>query len=833
MKQKRTKISVNAINGDLTFSDKSVWLWVKIPPTPYEFLDNDTREQSARSMDIALATLLTSDEKPLECQLIVTNSPFDSVEWVNELYKIAARDNPSDELVSLLNEMENRVHQIGFKEKQVYLGVKLGNRTEFSATGGSFLPLTDILNVLTPAFGVKDYSVSEKEIDFWDKKAKLFRRSLINGHLRGEKVYAEEIAYIIKKPFFPAMPMPPVDVSGRQDWGLGELDYLTDGRIENFAKHLKITQEVDGEEKVGYRATLCFSKFPDVLYYPQQEPWIHFSSSLSFPIDFYSRFTLEPARKVRKEVGKKLAEVKDQAQNMTSAGGSLNIDIQERLRQGTNLDYELSQDAEPWVYARHRITVEAETEDELKERVREVIDHYRDLGITVTASTGDQMNLLLESMPNDYIRMSAYYQRQQISIISAGTPAGTGKVGNQKKRLPNGDTAGFLGTYIGYTTSRVLTPVFLSAHSTIAEGLENGILLTGSPGSGKSNLAFTLTYYMTLMGCWGIFIDPKGDSLPMLELPGMKEKTTLFDVTEGADGILDPFNLGETLDEQVALADQLINMFLGNKIPTGGNVSISKALKAVSERPEPSLGKVVEFLIASREPVAKDMGIVLDKIRNLPLSRLCFKPAGVNQELKMDKGLTLITLRKLNLPGPDIDPENYETSHQLAVAIMFLLTSYTRNLLFNTNKNHPKFLGIDEASVLTSTKQGIKMISEVVTMGRAFNTAIILISQNSKEFEGSRIENSLSTRIAFKANSKDEIDNLILNLGIEDTPGNRSVIKSLDRGECLIRDGNQRVAKVTIDRWNPLMMRAFESNPERRRRQEEYHELGAPDLIDI
>lgn len=817
--KRNTKLSLIGIHEDLSFSKKEVWLWVRIPATPYEFIDPVGRENLAKSMDVGLATLLTSDEKNLECQLIVTTSPFATFEWAEALYKHSAQQGASEYFGQFLSEMAEVVERYNFKDRKVYLGIKLGRRSEFTS-GSSINPLTEFVNFFNTATGVDDYYISDKELEFWQERARTLQRSLYTGNLHAEKVSAREIAYLTKKPFFPNMEVPEVDLTNREVWGTGELDALVDAKIENGAKYLKVTNIVNGQEVTGYRATLCFARFPDVMYFPQREPWIHFSAALPFAADFYSRFTLEPSRKVRKEINKKLAEVKDQMANMTSAGGSANIDVQERLAQGLELDYELSKSKTPWVFARHRIVVEASTETELKDRVQKVIDRYKDLDIQLIQPTGDQLDLLLESLPNDTVRVPAYYQRQELSVISAGVPAGSSNVGDKKKLDADGREQGFIGPYLGWTTSRVLSPVFLSPHAAMAQNSPPGLVITGAPGGGKSFAAFTLTYQMSLQGTWCIYIDPKGDAIPMANLPGIN--ATVLDLRQGNAGMLDPFSIGLNDGERKDLAVEIIEMFLGGsqRVTTQQNIEISKAINWISTQPQPSLNKVVDYLLSQTNNIeAQGVGHQLSLIRELPFARLCFAPKQT-ESLNASQGLTIITLLGLDLPPATLPSTDYSRSNRLALGVMFLLTNYTRQLMMNANKNHPKAIAIDEAWAVTATNQGLKLVLEVARMGRSLNTALVLVSQNAGDFQGEGITNSVSTKMAFRAKDPQEIDNILKFFNLDLTEGNRDVIANLQNGECLIKDANDRIARVQIDNWNQQMNYAFETNPEKRRQNE-------------
>jgi type IV secretory pathway VirB4 component len=322
---------------------------------------------------------------------------------------------------------------------------------------------------------------------------------------------------------------------------------------------------------------------------------------------------------------------------------------------------------------------------------------------------------------------------------------------------------------------------------------------------------------MALAGIWTIYIDPKGDALPMSNLPGMEE-AKVFDLRQGNDGMLDPFSIGQTNAEKVGLALETIGLFMGgqNRITPQQNVQLSQILKKVSIMPNPSLNKVVDELMAADSDDAKGLGATLDLIRDLPFARLCFAEK-TGDALRPDEGLTIITLLGLDLPSSVTPPESYSNSNKLAVAVMYLLASFTRDLMMNLNKSHPKAIVIDEAWAITSTPQGAKLIFEVARMGRSLNTGLVLVSQNAGDFLGEGVTNSISTKLAFRAKQPEEIENVLKFFNLEPHEGNKDIIRELRNGECIIQDVEGRIAIVQVDGWSQEMNYAFETNPETRK----------------
>lgn len=808
--------------GDITYSDKDVWLWVKLPPSQFEFQDYDTQVSAAQQLNYTLSNLLISDEKSVECHLIISSRPFDSQDWIQSVYNRASVDSPPAYLRNFLAGMHKYVKQYEFREKMVLLGIKIGMRYEYSSTR-SLIPLGPLANYINSLTGTVDPYMSDKEAAYWDEQARLYRSSLYSSNSRAQEVYAEELAYIVRKQFFPAMPSPDLNelsVGNKDVWGEGEIAALLDAEIQNTPRYLKMCQMIDGEEHIGYRATLAFAKFPEVMGYPERFPWIHLSSLLKFPTDFSSRFTLEPARKVRKEVTRKNLEAEDVARNQTGAGGNLSMGAAEQLQLGEELDYFLSKSSEPWVFARHRISIEAPTEELLRERVRAVIDRYKRSDILVVWPTGDQLNLLLESLPNDKVRVPAYYQRHQLGIIGGGVPTGSGTVGDFVTRNAEGRELGWFGPYLGHTTGSTVEPVFYSVHSAIARNNPPGCVITGSPGGGKSFAAFTMTYQMALQNIWTIYIDPKGDAKPMVTLPGL-ENSRLLELREGNAGILDPFAIGDSPATQKDLAIETISLMLGGRqeIDNSQFAQLSRIVQSVSAQPEPSLNKIVDRLLESTNDAAEALGQTLNLIRELPYAKLAFAPKG-KYTIRPDQGLTIITLTGLDLPPAELQRSAYSNGNRLAVAVMYLLTSFTRQLMMNLDKTHKKAIVIDEAWAVTSTAQGQKIVQEVARMGRSLNTGLILVSQNAGDFGGEGVRNSVATKLAFRARTTEEIQNILAFFELQDNDDNRRIIRELNNGECLMQDAEGRIAKVQVDAWNEAMKIAFDSNPETRGKKE-------------
>lgn len=831
-KNGKTRLPVRWIGDQFLLTDKEAWTFLKIPTVRYEFLDADSRKEIADHFYLALASLLRGND-PVEAMLLQTHRPLDLDAWdagwqrrVEKWQSIGARPAPGWHQYR----QAMREHMAGeeYLIKEVYVGICLGERAKVARTSWSeFLsPLRKGVEKAEDLLDIDNFHLSVRERDEWDRRARDVHRSLGQSHIAAVPASAEEVAWLYKKPLHPHMDCPAPSALIGQEWGPTDVTQLGEGYIDNKRRHLAITQvDWDAEEEVtGYTATLCFSRFPDVLYFPAQEPWMHFASALAHPVDLVSRFTLVPAQKVAKDVGRKLNEAKDQATHIAESGSAVPLEVQEQYERAMALEYTISRDRQPWVYGRHRLRVSASSASELTARVRRVIEHYKDLSIDISWPSGDQFDLLLEAMPGGPVVKNGYYQRQELHMIGGGMPTASAQVGDKPEVLPT-ETRGWTGAFIGETTSRVRTPVFFSPHVAMARNSPNGVAIIGAPGGGKSYLAFTLARDVAEQGVWTIYIDPKADAKPMADLPGLGNPR-VFDLRDGHDGMLDPFSLADDLPSAKLLALETTRLLLGALEPDKEEALIA-AVEAVAAAAEPSLSKVVSHLENGATASARTLGMVLRNVRDLPFARLCFAPQGA-AKISAEDGLTIITLLGLDLPEADTQRTDYSWENRLAVGVMYLLTRYARRLMLSANKEMPKAIFVDESWAITSTPQGKRLMPEIARMGRSHNTALVMITQNAEDLSTQAIANSISTTFAFRAKNGAEIDNVLKFMGLEINEGNRSTIRELFNGECLMKDVDGRVARVQVVGWDPVAAKTYESNPDKRESRQEREEDVAP-----
>lgn len=499
LSKKRDQLPVVYIDDEIVLSNSHAWTYVRIPVASYEFLTQSARETLAIQLAMAMAQLVSSSQETVSVHLKVTHRPFDTFQWETDLDRQVTKWGPKPGWGEYRDRMADYVDRNQFQTKDVHLGVCLGPRAgkgsprSSSADGNGWLaalvePFKRSADKLGGSVGLDDPVVPAWELTEWRRRAVDVRRVLRQSAVKAVPVPGHEVARLVARPWFPNMEQPPVTAVPSRPWGPGDITSLFAGTVVERHRWVEVTQPgFDGELMTGYAATLAVSRFPDVLHYPDAEPWIHFAEMLPVDVDFSTRMEIVPAMKVKKDIDKRLADAKDQAGHIASTpGASVPLKVREQLEVATVLEYQIDKSRDPWAYARHRITVTAGTPEELAASAKTIIEKYNELGIDVSWPSGEQYPLLQETIPGEQVRSTAYYQRQELITVAGGMPHASGLVGDQPIQGVDGRSQGWVGPYIGYSISRELLPVFFSPHVAIAKNRAPGVAVVGPPGGGKA-----------------------------------------------------------------------------------------------------------------------------------------------------------------------------------------------------------------------------------------------------------------------------------------------------------------------------------------------------------
>jgi hypothetical protein len=794
----KSRLGIRYFDDRILLTDAHAWAYYRVPAVSYEFTTAEEREALATNITVALAAIRMQDA---EVHLRIAHRSYPAHAWATGL------DATSDGGPGWRQYLEQSYQHVWSKDfwgKEIYIGVRLGQRgMRAQLSGGLFSQFISLYRITEPKLGLGDEAVSAGEIQKWTELAERLGRALLSSALTARHATAGEIAWLVRHTLKGSSGEPAPSSTKRRKWGAGEIEALYEGQVHNGRTVLRL-EDMSGE---SFAAFLSFARFPDVMSFPDGEPWMHFADSLPFPVEISSRMKLIPPAKASKDVSRRLAHARDMDAHIREAGAEAPIALAEQIAAARMLEHGITKERLPFVYGWHRLIVTAPTKDLCTRRVEAVIEHYRDIGIDVVNSTGDQFSLLCESLPGDHTRLTSYVQRQPLYTIAGGMPTATVELGD---RIDQG--AGWIGPYIGETLGRARSIVHFDPLLAAARNRPTAIAITGEPGGGKTTLALLLIYQLALRGATVAVIDPKGDAESLVEyLKRQGRRARVLPLGAAAPGLLDPFSFGVDLAEKRTMATETLRLLLPRMSEERESAMI-QAVGAVAGTERPSLGKVVRHLEESDDPAWKNTGAVMRSISEMRLARLCFAPS-IGQQIDAEGWTTVFTLAGLTLPDTTISRDDYSYEQRLSVALLYLVSQFARKLLNGIDRATPKAIFLDEAWAITSTPEGAKLVPEVSRMGRSRNTALILVSQNAGDLLNEQVTNCLSGVFAFRSTERGEVANVMSLLGVAPSDEHKAVLRALGNGECIYRDLDDRAGRIGIDLVSEELRDWIDTNP--------------------
>lgn len=433
-KEKKLKIAPTSMVDNIVFSKTDAYAYYRISNDVFDFLSNDQKISLGLRTTNALNNLMANRQDPLDGHIIQTSLPFDVDAWAQQMLSVASNWKTGPRYIDFLDEQFNHLEEQQYMKKVTYIGIHLGKRGALDSSQLNFFEVgfkgawETIKQWLSAAAQTPSDVVSADEEVSFRRKEKEFGIILSTGNLRAVKATTEELLMLVKRQFHPfPMPVPYLSVDPDNRVGPGDLELESVSVIENKWRWLKITQMIGDVEMSGYRATLSFAKFPRNMHYPVEGwPFFYFPARLSLPVPFtlYSRFTLFPSAKIKKEVEKKRKEQKDEFENIvsgqdsfSSATAGLPEDFAQAMEDVQEIGSIVASDKTAWIEASYRLSIEAPDEAFLKEICAFIQQSYEDAGITLVWTAGDQKTLFLEQMPGDQHRMKSFKQTTTLNML--------------------------------------------------------------------------------------------------------------------------------------------------------------------------------------------------------------------------------------------------------------------------------------------------------------------------------------------------------------------------------------------------------------------------------
>lgn len=446
------KTPILSIADNIVFTKTGAWAYFKLSDKPYHFLSQGAKLSLANSTCQALAALSRNDDKKVECHLLIVNTPFEPDDWADQMKEqfdkmeqkqieiqydkehgldVLQSRTPFDNFVEATRQ---DFHREGFAKRTAYLGIKLFARGSFDFNISPFeLGIKEALSLYKKSLGnlihLPDETITADE----ESRAREAEGNLYNtlslGSLDARRPTLNEILLLVKRRYYPAMPVPYLDIDHENRVGLSDIALETGGEITVKPRGLEMTQLIDGDLYTGYRSTLTVSDLPKVMNIPLAIAPL-FNRASIMPFTCSARFTLTPTEEMKKDRQKKKLEADDEYENLASSGQGVTENIRNKMTDLEIMDQELTNRKEPWVTGTYNITIEAINEEIANEIISAIKQEYREDGINLTLTVGDQLDLFRQEQIGGEMILKTFQHTTNLPILAVTGMNHGGNVGD-------------------------------------------------------------------------------------------------------------------------------------------------------------------------------------------------------------------------------------------------------------------------------------------------------------------------------------------------------------------------------------------------------------------
>jgi hypothetical protein len=773
------------LDGNIVFTTQNeAMAYYEILPVHYTYASYEAKEE-ARQMWMQLL-------RQLNCEIHLLSIPF----WIDERQH---EERMKQEVVGhhkhLANDYIDRLTREWMVQRgpsyssRIYLGVRLGKPHQKGI-------VTIWKDWIEGAAGVKTATISR---DDQEQERRMFQQ--MTSYLDARRVTERELAHLIRYPAYRGWKQTQAQAPKMRD-----LQQLLLGEYYVHPHHLCVRQVINGQVQERWVRFLALSHLPDQVPYPGGE-WLYQLQHLPFPVDVSIRTKSISNRQAIGRIGKQKRRLGHYLDHTRIEGGQQDVDLERAYEEAAEEESRLIRERDPLLQTTVLFGIAATTKEELEKRSQQFSHHYQNQGIEIVTLPGDQMQAFHEFLPGLHQYIPDYTQTLKPRMLANAMIHGTQQLGDKT------------GMLIGFTGSeqakQLRQPVFLDQARAAQGGSEVdtkslGILLVGLTGYGKSHAAAQLIYQaMHHLGSKTILIDTKGERTNWLtDLPGCEGNVSLTRL--GGDpkyrGMLDPFTLFSKDDAPLFAKDFLLQLVQVDR-QHEWNILIQEAIQETKETFSPSMTQVLQR-IQQKDP---RLYRALSLYQSFPFAQLIFGNGAVNgQPLTIDKALNIIQIDQLRIPPSNKNPRDYDEIEILSKALMTPITGLINQL--TKRDRHFNQIVWEEAWIPLASETGRQAINEGIRMGRYWNAATLLVSQNPSDVPRELV-NNMGIRCVFKTKEEKEVSRALKILELEDTEDHRQTIRGLREGECLMRDVYGRVGKVYWDCLLDDLKRAFDTTP--------------------
>jgi len=568
------------------------------------------------------------------------------------------------------------------------------------------------------------------------------------------------------------------------------------------------TLKVVHHDRTSYQAFLPVTHIPDGMEFPGNE-WLLFLQEMPFETEVCIHVENVEHKKSIKKIEEKRKTITSQIQHIEKNNEDIPDDLLYGKDYADQLEAELKASKSPLSRATITFCIAADDKATLEERVKTVRSDYKDSNFVVERPLADQEKLFMEFIPGAGRYMKDYIMPLPPRTLAGGIFGATTFLGDTE------------GAYIG-TVGTLKRNVYLDILLACARDRSASVFSWGDLGFGKS-FNMNLLFYLAIMynGAKGLVIDPKGERTKWLyKLPELEGKISVTTLAAGDDdrGKLDPFSMyRENVEEAGELALSILAELFKLHPKDDEYLTIMESINYVKGTRNPCMLGLAERLNNFPEndefrTVARKVGRRINLLREMGMSGLLFGD-GTESGLNFKNRVNILQVQNMKLPKGDIPKDEYTPEQTLSTVLMLPISSFAKKFALSDN-SLPKINLLDESWSMTVTQQGSQLFEFLSRTGRSLKTGNIFIGHSTRDIDFNKgIRNALSYKFCFHITDVEEIKRSLEFMELEVTDENIEKIQKLSHGECMFRDLDGRVGKLSFDYVYGHLFEAFKTTP--------------------
>lgn len=561
-------------------------------------------------------------------------------------------------------------------------------------------------------------------------------------------------------------------------------------------------------EKASYQAFLPITYIPDGLEFPGNE-WLIVFQEMLFETEICLHIENIEHKQSLKKIDKKRQEINGQIQHIAKNNEDIPDELLNSKEFADQLEAELKGSKSPLCRVSITVCIAAADKQTLERRVKDVRSYFADSNFQMERPLSDQEKLFMEFIPG-----TGRYLKDFVLPMPPRTLAG-GIIGSAANL---GDT---IGPYIG-TVGKLKRNVYLDILNACLRNRSASVFAWGDLGFGKSFNMNLLCYLAIMYGAKGLVVDPKGERAKWLnELQEFKGMISVITLSSGKEdkGKLDPFIIyRDNPDEAGELALNILSEMFKLNPKDDEYICILEAINWVKQQKQMSMTLLSKRLEEFPEnddfkQTAKKVGRRIKLMREMGIAGLLFGD-GTEKGLNFDNRINILQVQNLKLPKGDTKKEDMNQEEILSTVLMLPIASFAKKFALS-NTGVPKINLIDESWALSVTSQGQALFEYLARTGRSLYTGTIFIGHSTKDIRTEGIRNAISYKFCFHITDIEEIKRSLEFMEMEVIDENIKTIQSLKNGQCLFKDLDGRIGKLSFDVVYKDLIMAFSTTPKK------------------